>query len=215
MMKENIGFRLETCVGALGCPNRVITGQGQGEEIKALLQERDWQTFFRNIVPGPVKSHHEFRVSISDCPNACSQPQIADIGLIGASPPVFCPGLCNRCGACSKACHEGAISFPAGASGVPCVDPARCVACGKCTDVSCPGNVVRKGKAGYRILLGGKLGRHPKLATELPALLAPEEILTCIECCADYYMAHCRRGERLGELLEVKGIDEIARIIMA
>ena len=33
--------------------------------------------------------HHEFRVSLSACPNACSRPQIVDIGLIGAVTPVL------------------------------------------------------------------------------------------------------------------------------
>ena len=28
-----------------------------------------------------LKFHHEFRVTVADCPNSCSQPQIKDIGI--------------------------------------------------------------------------------------------------------------------------------------
>jgi dissimilatory sulfite reductase (desulfoviridin) alpha/beta subunit len=45
-------------------------------------------TPLKKIVRGSLRIHHEFRISISDCPNACSRPQITDIGLIGACHPV-------------------------------------------------------------------------------------------------------------------------------
>ena len=61
-----------------------------------------------------MKMHHEFRVSISDCPNACSRPQIADLGLIGARRPRVTDETCSQCGACVEVCREEAISLREG-----------------------------------------------------------------------------------------------------
>jgi dissimilatory sulfite reductase (desulfoviridin) alpha/beta subunit len=50
--------------------------------------------------------------------------------------------------------------------------------------------------------VGGKLGRHPRLAEELPGIYGPEEALDIIEKCLDFYQSHCLKGERFGEILE-------------
>ena len=55
--------------------------------------------------------YHEFRISISHCPNACSQPQIVDVGLIGACRPEVTGEDCTLCGECLQICRETAISI--------------------------------------------------------------------------------------------------------
>ncbi len=207
MEKEISGYQLETCFGPRGCPNRAIVCPGLAAELRECLQARDIASFLKRIVPGPLKRHHEFRISLSDCPNACSQPQIADIGLIGACQPTLTPEACSLCYACREACPEGAISFTGNRPGV---DKGKCLACGKCSKV-CPTGTLQEGQKGYRLLLGGKLGRHPRLATELPGLVAPEDLPGIIEHILDYYLRHCRQGERLGEILERAGWEEMAK----
>ena len=39
------------------------------------------------FVGRPLRHRDEFTVAFADCPNACSRPQIADLGLIGAAEP--------------------------------------------------------------------------------------------------------------------------------
>jgi dissimilatory sulfite reductase (desulfoviridin) alpha/beta subunit len=56
-------------------------------------------------------------------------------------------------------------------------------------------------KLGYRILLGGKLGRHPRLARELPGIFTEEETLTIIARCVSCYKTKSRGGERFADLL--------------
>ena len=58
---------------------------------------------------------------------------------------------------------------------------------------------------GYRILVGGKLGRHPRLARELPGIHSPEETLKIVERCTDVFQKQCVSGERFGEILERTG----------
>ncbi len=204
------GYQVETCSGPRGCPNRAVVCGGLTEKIKELFPARNWKAFLQSLVPGPLKVHHEFRVSVSDCPNACSRPQIADIGLIGACPPVVTNEVCTQCHACAEACLEAAISFSGPA---PCVAEALCLACGKCI-TACPTGALQTDVQGYRILLGGKLGRHPRLATSLPGIFAVEKIPAVIDMALDYYMHYCRAGERLGEILEKRGIEEISKGII-
>ena len=209
MEDEVSGYQVETCFGPSGCPNRAIICDGLAEKIRKRLQTKDLKSFLQKIVSGPLKIHHEFRVSISDCPNACSRPQIVDIGLIGACEPVVTDATCSRCNACAETCHEDAISFPGDA---PVVDAAKCLSCGKCIEVCSTGSL-QKDRSGYRVLLGGKLGRHPRLATELPVIFPAEKIPGVIDACLDYYTSHCRQGERLGEILEKRGVEEIHQMI--
>jgi dissimilatory sulfite reductase (desulfoviridin) alpha/beta subunit len=58
-----------------------------------------------------------------------------------------------------------------------------------------------EGEQGYRIQLGGKLGRHPQLARELDGIYSPRRTLQIVEHCIDFYMEHCLAGERFAEVL--------------
>ena len=142
--------------------------------------------------------HHEFRISVSDCPNACSRPQIFDIGLIGACRPEVTDEPCTQCGACVESCKENAVSIE---DDVPVVDNSKCLYCGQCARV-CLTGTLQEGARGYRILVGGKLGRHPKLGTELPGTYDLEQVPAIVDQCLNHYQNHCQKGERLGEILE-------------
>jgi anaerobic sulfite reductase subunit C len=207
MEDEVKGFQVETCFGATACPNRAVDYENFSQTVEELLQRRDLKSFLKDRVRGPLKMHHEFRVSISDCPNACSRPQIADLGLIGACCPKVSEEVCSRCNACVEVCKEGAISLPEDSA--VAIDDRKCLSCGQCLKV-CPTGALQEGVRGYRIQLGGKLGRHPRLAQELPGIHGREKALEVIDRCLDHYQRHCLRGERFGEILERTGISEIS-----
>ena len=210
MEDEVGGYQVETCFGPGGCPNRAVVCDGLTETLKERLVARDLKSFLKKVVEGPLKIHHEFRVSLSDCPNACSRPQIVDIGLVGACRPVVTDENCSGCGACAETCREEAISF---CDEAPVVDGAKCLSCGKCIPV-CPTGALQARESGYRILLGGKLGRHPRLATELSGIFDKDKIPAIIDRCLDYYKNHCAGGERLGEIMEKNGMEDILKKII-
>jgi len=205
MEEEVKGFQVENCFGPSGCPNRAVACDDLPRKIEDLFSRRGLRSFLAQKVKGPLKLHHEFRVSISDCPNACSRPQIADIGLIGARRPRVSEEECSQCGACVETCGEGAIIL---AGKWPVVDWGKCVSCGQCI-AACPTRTLQEEKKGFRIQVGGKLGRHPRLAEELPGIYSPEETLEIIGRCLDHYQKHCQDGERFGEVLEKTGIKEL------
>jgi dissimilatory sulfite reductase (desulfoviridin) alpha/beta subunit len=90
----------------------------------------------------------------------------------------------------------------------PILDSSKCLSCGQCIP-ACPTGTIQEKERGYRVLEGGKLGRHPRLAVESPGIYGWEETLQAVGRCLDHYQQHCRHGERFGEILERTGVDEI------
>lgn len=204
MEDEVKGFQVEACFGRTGCPNRAVNSHDLPEKIEKNLSERNIKSFLKDRVKGPLKMHHEFRISISDCPNACSRPQIFDIGLIGACRPEVTVEPCTQCRACVEACKEDAVSIE---EDVPVVDDSKCLYCGQCTRV-CPTGTLQEGPKGYRILVGGKLGRHPRLGTELPGIHEIAQVPAIVDRCLNHYQNHCQKGERFGVILECTGLED-------
>lgn len=209
MASEIKGFQVDACFGPGGCPNRAIINDGLVQKIENVLEQEDLLGFLKRRVQGELKFHHEFRVSLADCPNACSQPQIKDIGIIGACSPQITAEPCSRCEACLDACREDAITV---GSEDPCpqIDDAKCLHCGKCMQV-CPTGTIAEGPRGYRVQLGGKLGRHPQLAKELPGIYSEPQVLEILRDCLKFYKQSSRHGERFGQLLKPSDFDKIAK----
>jgi dissimilatory sulfite reductase (desulfoviridin) alpha/beta subunit len=57
--------------------------------------------------------------------------------------------------------------------------------------------------------VGGKLGRHPRLASELPGIHDARIVLETVGRCLGFYQEHCKKGERFGEILDRCGREEI------
>ena len=201
------GFTVESCFGQSGCPNRIDTGEDLTKRLEPLLRTHNLREFMQSRVSGPLKLHHEFRITLADCPNGCSRPQIVDIGLISASLPTLGDAPCSECGACREACKEEAITLAE--HGPPHFDWQHCLACGQCAR-ACPTGTIAQGLTGYRILLGGKLGRHPQLGQELSGIFSPETTLAIIETCLTHFKTENMQGERFGEVLNRTGFGFLA-----
>ncbi len=199
------GYQIETCFGAGGCPNRAHAGDELAQKLEALLAEEALLDFLKKQVKGPLKYHHEFRITIADCPNACSQPQIKDIGIIGACVPKITQTPCSQCDACVAACREQAVRLD---DGMPAIHFDRCLSCGRCIQV-CPAGTLAAGTLGYRVLLGGKLGRHPRLARELPGIFSQDAVLSIVRDCLSFYRSRSKGGERFAEIFTEQAFEEI------
>ncbi len=212
MEDEIKGYQLENCFGSSGCPNRIPSNNGFPDMVEQILKKKDLKPFLKEVVKGPLKFHHEFRVSISDCPNACSRPQVCDLGIIATVVPSFSDSECSHCGVCSETCIENAITLTDDMIR-PELNIDKCLNCGNCIKV-CPTDSLKRGLEGYRIMIGGKLGRHPRLATEIGGVLTEQNTLVVVDSLLDFYMKKSLRGERFGEILERVGIGELEQIIL-
>ena len=209
MSSEIKGYQIDTCFGPNGCPNRANAGEGLMEKIESVLKEENLLAFLKQSVNGDLKFHHEFRITLADCPNACSQPQIKDIGIIGAEKPVITDQACSQCELCVDACREDAVSLKSDEE-VPGIDFERCLACGKCMAV-CPTGTLMSDCKGYRVQLGGKLGRHPRLARELPGIYSEAEVLAIVKNCLRIYKQKSTGGRRFADLFSDADFEELVR----
>jgi anaerobic sulfite reductase subunit C len=204
MASEVKGYQLDVCFGPSGCANRATISDELVKKLEKVLQHADLFSFLKEQVGEDLKFHHEFRVTLSDCPNACSQPQIKDIGIIGAIQPIVKGEECNHCGECAAICPDNAISI----DDPVFIDHTHCMACGKCISV-CPTGALGDGGKGYRVLLGGKLGRRPRLARELPGIFTEEKVLCIVEACLALYKEKSTEGKRFAEILSEIDFNEL------
>jgi len=207
---EPEGFQIETCFGSGDCGNCAVESTALVNELEKMLSGRDFTGFLKERVGGPLKMHHSFRICVSDCPNACSRPQIVDIGIIGALRPRVSDELCTGCGGCSSCCLEVAIQVEQEGD-APTVDRNKCIMCGKCVS-ECPSGAMEEAERGWRVMVGGKLGRHPQLGKELGGIYSKQEVLAIVDRCLDIYFAYNVGGERLGAILNRVGYHLIQGI---
>lgn len=205
MSSEIKGYQVDACFGQSGCPHRTVASEALVENIERVMADADLLGFLKSRVQGDLKFHHEFRISIADCPNACSQPQIKDVGILGVASPVFTKIACTACGACRDACKEEAVLLSETGE-ADAIDFQRCVHCGSCM-AACPTGTLTAGKTGYRVMIGGKLGRHPRLAKELPGIHDAKTVVRMIGDFLLFYKARSTRGQRFAQLLSDADIE--------
>ncbi len=200
MEKEIKGYSLTACFGNSGCSNRIPDTASLMNKMETVIRKADLLTFLKNTVKGDLKFHHEFRVAVADCPNACSRPQIADMGVIAAAVPMITCEPCTRCLACVDTCREKSI-FVDEETGQVDIDSDSCVMCGRCIS-ACPSGTLASGNTGYRVMLGGRLGRHPRLAMELEGLYTEDQVTGILNNALYFYKSRSTDGTRFAHLFQ-------------
>ncbi len=189
---------VEVCHAKLSnCPNVIIDPEEWKVVIEDWVLKNEISERFRSKAEGEkILFHHKFRVSISGCPNGCSRPQIADFALVGFVVPDVDSDKCTSCGLCMEACPDSAISFNRASNGdindgPPIFDKVKCLGCYNCKD-SCPTGCINVSEGDVledvRVLIGGKLGRHPHLADRAGVIKGPEELENILTRIADDYL---------------------------
>jgi dissimilatory sulfite reductase (desulfoviridin) alpha/beta subunit len=205
------GYTLETCFGGSGCQNAVVVSADLVSRLDELLERADFLSFLRNHLGEKLKLHHQFRVTLADCPNSCSQPQIKDIGIIGEVEVQCEPEACSGCGECAAACEESAVTLDD--DRLVGIDCKSCVRCGACARL-CPTGALKTGRGNYTVFVGGKLGRHPQLARELARGLDADQVVALVSGIVEVYKANARKGERLGAVVNRLGWGEVQAAVV-
>jgi dissimilatory sulfite reductase (desulfoviridin) alpha/beta subunit len=188
-----------TCrAGAGGCPMAVIDVKAIAEKLAEALAEPELKRRLEELLAKPFNFHSQFCAAVTGCPNACAQPQIRDFGVIGRACIGFAESLCSECGLCEAACKENAITL---VDGKPRIDETRCIGCSDCVR-SCQTDALSVVGRRCEVTVGGKLGRHPRLAQSLGEFESIDEAVECLRRTLALLLTEGKKGERLGALLE-------------
>lgn len=191
-------FSTKSCRGEeVSCPFLLKAPRPLAREIKGKLDELSFNPRLYDKIPGRILPHMTFKTAVAGCPNSCSTPQIKDFGVIAQESVVVDPGCeCTLCRKCLKACRDAAITLKEDKTVI--IDQEKCMKCGLCARV-CPTGSIKLDKKGYSIVLGGKIGRHPRFAVQLMELATEEQVLKALEICAERILAG--KGRNLYEFL--------------
>jgi dissimilatory sulfite reductase (desulfoviridin) alpha/beta subunit len=209
MDKEIKGYSLEVCFGEKECKNSIGCSSDFINNIEALLKEKDILSFLKKNSGEKIKFHQEFKVSISLCPNSCSRPQISDIGLIAAQKPFITDAECVQCMDCVKICKEKAVNFKK-ESFFPFIDYEKCLFCSDCIK-TCTTGTIKEAKTGFRILAGGKLGRHPRLGRDFGEIYSEEQVLEKISAAADIMISQKNSAKRFSNIFNDNIFEELKK----
>lgn len=193
-------YKIKICKRENGCRNAVYNEIKIVDEIVSMFECMNYTGFIKGEIQGSVKSHHQFKVTISCCPNSCPMPQIVDVGLVAATPVMVSNEPCSNCKSCLETCLEDAIILDEIVG--PKILHDRCVYCAKCAG-NCPTGTITTKEAGFRIMVGGKLGRHARLALELPGIFPKEKALLVLQNSINLFIENYSRVNRFGDLFSI------------
>jgi dissimilatory sulfite reductase (desulfoviridin) alpha/beta subunit len=183
------------CPGSYSCSNSRIDTQSLGLEIDSnMLSDED--------LPAKLK------IAIAGCPNSCTHPQVNDIGIIGVSKVSLAVGECDACFNCIDFCREKAIERTADNKAI--VINQACIDCGLCADLCQP---ITVSSTCYRVMVGGKVGRHPQFGLVLGDFPDYYAVLDKIEQIIMIYKKYAEPEERLGAMISRLSFERFARMV--
>ena len=203
-------YQVKSCRGAeVNCPFLITDSGILSEKLRNRLEELHFTEKLIDKVEGQILPHHSMKLAVSGCPNSCSMPQIKDFGVHAVEPVSVDPDCkCIECMKCVETCREDAITVK---NGNVTIDKEKCVHCGLCAKV-CPTGTIKAEKKRYRVMIGGKVGRHPRFAMDLLLQADESATLKALDVCADIILSS-KTEHRFRTLIEQQGIEEIKKRI--
>ena len=159
-------FNVDTCrAGYSFCPTQVFNLKGLKKETEALLKRLNFTERLADKLPrdAMILAHHHFKVGLSGCINGCATPEAKSFGVSGSARPCVTGKKCDQAFGCVDTCKRGAIVIR---DGGPVIDRNLCDACGQCIK-ACPNGVLGTEEKGYKVFVGGRLGRFHQPGYEL------------------------------------------------
>lgn len=168
----------------------------------SLAREIDERYFGKEM---PVK----VRIAVSACPNGCASERMNEIGITGVREPYRDHTACTGCGTCQMYCRERAIVIR---KGLVELDKKLCMECGICV-LPCPFGVLVASEPRYRITIGGRRGRHPRVGRELITVSDREVVMEIIGRIIRWIYELASSDELLPEQLDALEYNELKKDI--
>ena len=161
------------------------------------MKDSAWLSTAAKRQNNDMRHYNQLKVALAACPNACTHPQVKDIGIIANVMPRRIRSSCNGCGCCEDVCREEAIAVR---DGVAELLPERCVGCGVCVR-ECPQEAIELEEVRFRILVGGTMGRHPRWGQEM-CVVDGSNVVQVVESFLDKTAQQAEPGDRLATVVE-------------
>jgi dissimilatory sulfite reductase (desulfoviridin) alpha/beta subunit len=195
-------WELSSCRGSEGdCPF-ALTGLAPLQRgVEAAIEASGWEAHLRAHSSGRILPHRRLRVALAACPNACSQPQIQDVGVSAHAVPGRID-RCTGCGECARACPDDAVEVE---DDLARIDRERCIGCGLCVR-ACPTGAIDSEGVSLRVVAGGKLGRRPALAHEVGRAASTEAAVELVDALLGRIVENINPGERVADVVGRLGV---------
>ncbi len=195
----------------VACPGTSVCRFGF-TDAQELAQKFDKRFFGKDV-------HKKFKIALSGCPNSCAKPQENDIGFMATAVPKCDLDICTSCTLCAEVCQK--VCARANRQSAIIMDENKkpvyrkefCFFEGDCVRV-CPVNAWKIEKIGYTVFLGGKVGRFPMLGYKIAEFASEEDIFKITERAIACYKRIAEGGQRFGEAIGKKGIEEVKKQIL-
>ncbi|GFO97279.1 sulfite reductase subunit beta [groundwater metagenome] len=184
-----------SCPGNLECNYGIIDTYGMGGMLD--------KEFFGEDMPVKIK------FAVTGCPNACAKPQENDLGVMGILKPAINTEDCIGCGTCTFMCPEKAVVIEDDKAKIIW---DKCNLCGACVG-ACPTYLITEEWKGYKIFVGGKIGKHPKLGKEFVDAISQEETIAIFRKIINWSKKNTNVGERFGDCLDRVGFEKFRKEI--
>ena len=203
-------YQVKSCRGAeINCPFLITDSDILSDKLRNRLEELHFTEKLIDKIEGQILPHQTMKLAVSGCPNSCSMPQIKDFGVHAVEPVSVDPDCkCIECMKCVETCREDAIIVE---NGNVTIDKEKCVHCGLCARV-CPTGTIKAEKKKYRVMIGGKVGRHPRFALDLLPQADESTTLKALDVGVDIILTS-KAEHRFRTLIEQQGIEEIKKRI--
>ncbi len=185
-----------SCPGNLECNYGIIDTYG----LAGILDKE----FFGEDMPVKIK------FAVTGCPNACAKPQENDLGVMGILKPAIFTEECTGCGTCTFMCPEKAIVVEDDKAKIIW---DKCNLCGACVG-TCPSDLITEEWKGYKLFVGGKIGKHPKLGVELTEAKSGEEAVAIFRKIINWSKKNTNIGERFGDCIDRVGFEKFREQIL-
>lgn len=187
----------------IACPGETTCRYGS-IDTRSLANELD-RRFFR------VDTPYKIKMGVTGCPNNCGKARESDIGVMGSRIPEWDGTDCIHCNLCVKLCAVGAIEER---DGEYIRDSDKCINCSACS-TRCPSGSWKVASKGYTVLIGGTLGKRPRLGSVLAKNVVTEaDVLELVAKTICYYQENGQPRERLGHLIDRLGLDQVRSAIL-
>ena len=147
------------------------------------------------------------------CPNNCVNPNLNDLGIIGASIPEYDVQKCRTCKKCKieAACPIGAAKL---SDGKISVDKSICNDCGRCIG-KCPFHCADSGSRGWKVYIGGRWGKRTAQGKMLSKTITDKnELMDIIEKSLLLFRSEGISGERFADTINRIGFEKTQEMLL-